>query len=137
MKTFAIAAFLLCAANAYACPDLSGTYNYSPDGSITLAVVQQACSQITFTLAVEGTVKTEVDQINGTPQAQSDGTANTFQFKDNMLVVTPVDATGAVIPGSFSTYSLTASRDMQYSLNIATDTPDPYNDVSIFQRISN
>jgi predicted lysophospholipase L1 biosynthesis ABC-type transport system permease subunit len=75
--------------------------------------------------------------INGSPIGQSDGTFNTFQFNGNMLAVTPVDSTGAVIPGSYSTYSLTASKDMQYSLNIATDTPNPYNDVSIFQRISN
>lgn len=137
MKTFTISVLLLSAVNAYACPDLSGTYNYSPDGSITLKIIQQACSKITFTIAVEGTTSTEVDQINDQPQAQSDGTANIFEFKGNSLVVTPVDPTGAVIPGSYSTYTLTASKDMQYSLDIATDTPNPYDDVSIFKRVSN
>jgi hypothetical protein len=137
MKTFASILISLSALSAYACPDLSGTYNYSPDGSITLNVTQVACSQITFVLGVEGTNSTEVDKIDGTPQGQTNGTANTFQFQGDTLVVTPVDATGKVIPGSYSTYSLTSSKDMQYSIDIATDTANPYNDVSIFKRVSN
>jgi hypothetical protein len=133
MKTFTIASLLmLTAVSAHACPDLSGTYDYSPDGSITLTIAQQACTQITFTTAVEGsTISTEVDQINGQPQAPSNGTSNTFEFKGDSLIVTPVDATGAAIPGSYSTYALTASKDIQYSLDILVGTPNQYNDVTI------